>query len=80
MNAKRGYVPEDERNFSLAALEIEYRDTHDFTKDELECLFLSVNWSSGHFPDKLLAMCLNQRNRLRARGYRTKQLNCLLHL
>ena len=33
---------------------IEYRDTHDFAKEELERLFLSVNWSSGHFPDKLV--------------------------
>ena len=33
---------------------IEYRDTHDFGRDELERLFLSVEWSSGHFPDKLV--------------------------
>ena len=33
---------------------IEYRDTHNFAKEELERLFLSVNWSSGHFPDKLV--------------------------
>ena len=32
---------------------IQYRDTHDFTQEELERLFLSVEWSSGHFPDKL---------------------------
>lgn len=32
---------------------INYRDTHDFTPEELERLFLSVEWSSGHFPDKL---------------------------
>lgn len=32
---------------------IEYRDTHEFTAKELERLFLSVDWSSGHFPDKL---------------------------
>ena len=31
----------------------EYKDTHDFTSEELERLFLSVGWSSGHFPDKL---------------------------
>ena len=34
---------------------IEYRDTHLFTPEELERLFLSVEWSSGHFPDKLAA-------------------------
>lgn len=33
---------------------IEYRDTHAFTRDALERLFLSVNWSSGHYPDKLI--------------------------
>ena len=36
-------------------MEIEYRDTHEFTPAELERLFLSVEWSSGHFPDKLAA-------------------------
>lgn len=29
------------------------KDTHDFTPDQLQDLFLSVEWSSGHFPDKL---------------------------
>jgi GNAT superfamily N-acetyltransferase len=38
---------------------IEYHDNHDFTKDELERLFLSVNWSSGHFPDKLVTAMKN---------------------
>ena len=38
---------------------IEYQDTHDFTKDELKRLFLSVNWSSGHFPDKLVVAMRN---------------------
>lgn len=32
---------------------IDYRDTKDFTQQELERLFLSVDWSSGHYPDKL---------------------------
>ena len=32
---------------------IEYKDTHNFACEELERLFLSVEWSSGHFPDKL---------------------------
>lgn len=36
-------------------MEITYRDTHDFTASELEDLFLSVGWSSGHFPEKLAA-------------------------
>lgn len=35
-------------------MNIEYRDTHDFTAEELEALFLSVEWSSGHYPEKLV--------------------------
>ena len=33
---------------------ITYRDEKEFTREELERLFLSVEWSSGHFPDKLV--------------------------
>ena len=40
---------------NMRSVSIEYRDSHDFTSNELERLFLSVNWSSGHFPDKLVA-------------------------
>ena len=37
---------------------IEYKDIHGFTAEQLERLFLSVGWSSGHFPDKLvIAQC-----------------------
>ena len=32
---------------------IEYKDTHEFTQEALQDLFLSVEWSSGHFPEKL---------------------------
>jgi len=32
---------------------IEYKTTKNFTEKELETLFLSVNWSSGKYPDKL---------------------------
>ncbi|MBR6880399.1 MAG: GNAT family N-acetyltransferase [Clostridiales bacterium] len=32
---------------------IVYKDTHEFKKEDLERLFLSVDWSSGHYPDKL---------------------------
>lgn len=32
---------------------IEYKSTQEFTAGELKDLFLSVNWSSGHYPDKL---------------------------
>ena len=34
-------------------MNIEYKDIHDFECEDLERLFLSVEWSSGHFPDKL---------------------------
>ncbi|MBR3094988.1 MAG: GNAT family N-acetyltransferase [Clostridia bacterium] len=33
---------------------ITYQDTHTFTREALERLFLSVGWSSGHFPDRLV--------------------------
>ena len=33
---------------------IVYKEIHTFNKSELERLFLSVDWSSGHFPDKLV--------------------------
>lgn len=35
--------------------EIVIRETHDFDEAELADLFLSVQWSSGHFPDRLVA-------------------------
>lgn len=36
-----------------------YSDKKDFTKEELADLFLSVEWSSGHFPDKLVVAMKN---------------------
>lgn len=36
-------------------MEIAYRDTKEFEAKALEDLFLSVEWSSGHYPDKLVA-------------------------
>ena len=38
---------------------ISYSDTHHFTPQSLEHLFLSVEWSSGHFPDKLAVAMQN---------------------
>lgn len=35
--------------------EIAIRATHDFDEATLQDLFLSVGWSSGHFPDRLVA-------------------------
>ncbi|MBR4728093.1 MAG: GNAT family N-acetyltransferase [Clostridia bacterium] len=40
-------------------MKITYRDTHTFERDALERLFLSVNWSSGHFPEKLVIAMQN---------------------
>jgi hypothetical protein len=36
-----------------------YKDTKDFTAQELQELFLSVGWSSGRYPDKLAAAMTN---------------------
>ena len=35
-------------------MEIEYKHTKDFTANELQRLFLSVNWESGNHPEKLI--------------------------
>ena len=40
-------------------MKIEYKSTHDFSKKELEALFLSVNWSSGQYPEKLVVAMKN---------------------
>jgi ribosomal protein S18 acetylase RimI-like enzyme len=40
-------------------IEIEYRFTKDFTAESLESLFLSVGWSSGHYPQKLVLAMRN---------------------
>ena len=40
-------------------MNIEYKDIHDFRSEDLERLFLSVEWSSGHFPDKLAVAMKN---------------------
>jgi|UPI00057F913C GNAT superfamily N-acetyltransferase len=34
-------------------MEIKYKKNKDFTEKELQDLFLSVNWDSGNYPDKL---------------------------
>lgn len=40
-------------------MSIEYKDTHSFLQEELKDLFLSVEWSSGHFPEKLVVTMKN---------------------
>ena len=32
-------------------MDIQYSDTKTFTEKQLQDLFLSVEWSSGHYPD-----------------------------
>jgi ribosomal protein S18 acetylase RimI-like enzyme len=40
-------------------MNIEYKTTKNFTSEELEHLFLSVNWESGKYPDKLVRAMKN---------------------
>ena len=40
-------------------MSITYKNTHDFSEQDLKDLFLSVEWSSGHFPDKLVVAMKN---------------------
>lgn len=40
-------------------MNITYKDIHDFSKEELQDLFLSVEWSSGHYPEKLVVAMKN---------------------
>ena len=40
-------------------MEITYKDIHEFTALELQDLFLSVEWSSGHFPERLVVAMRN---------------------
>lgn len=40
-------------------MNIDYKDIKHFTAQELQDLFLSVEWSSGHFPDKLVIAMKN---------------------
>ena len=42
-------------------MSIQYKDTHDFSERDLERLFLSVNWPSGRYPDKLVIAMRNFR-------------------
>ena len=34
-------------------MNIKYKETRNFTKEDLEDLFLSVNWLSGKYPERL---------------------------
>ncbi|MBQ7596259.1 MAG: GNAT family N-acetyltransferase [Clostridia bacterium] len=36
-----------------------YKSTSDFNREDLQRLFLSVEWSSGHYPEKLVVAMRN---------------------
>lgn len=40
-------------------MEITYKNIHDFKQSNLQELFLSVEWSSGHYPEKLVIAMKN---------------------
>ena len=40
-------------------MEITYKDVHIFKQSDLQELFLSVEWSSGHYPEKLVIAMKN---------------------
>ena len=40
-------------------MNIQYQHTKTFNTNDLKELFLSVNWSSGHYPDKLVIAMQN---------------------
>lgn len=40
-------------------MNITYKDTKDFQSNQLKELFLSVEWSSGHYPEKLVIAMQN---------------------
>lgn len=43
----------------LMRSEITYKNTHNFSRKGLEDLFLSVEWSSGEYPEKLVVAMKN---------------------
>ena len=40
-------------------MNITYKDIHEFNRSDLQELFLSVKWSSGHYPEKLVVAMKN---------------------
>lgn len=40
-------------------MNIEYKDVKEFRPEDLQELFLSVEWSSGHYPNKLVVAMKN---------------------
>jgi len=48
------YVSKGAKNMTIT-----YKDIQDFRPEELQELFLSVEWSSGHYPEKLVVAMKN---------------------
>ena len=40
-------------------MDFEYKTTHEFKAEDLKDLFLSVEWSSGHYPERLAVAMRN---------------------
>lgn len=40
-------------------MDVAIREQHEYTAEQLEDLFLSVGWSSGHFPQRLVVAMRN---------------------
>lgn len=43
----------------IVRAKITYKNTHNFSKKQLQELFLSVEWSSGEYPEKLVVAMKN---------------------
>ncbi len=52
-------LPETEADRGYLTMEIVYKEIHDFSSEQLQNLFLSVEWSSGYYPDKLVKAMKN---------------------
>lgn len=52
-------MKEQDLNKDSENMNIIYKDIHDFKSKDLKDLFLSVDWSSGNYPDKLVLSMKN---------------------
>ncbi len=46
----------------MVIIAVIYKEIKEFSKKELEELFLSVNWDSGKYPEKLVIAMKNSSN------------------
>ena len=52
-------IYEGKHNNKEADMDFEYKTTHEFKAEDLKDLFLSVEWSSGHYPERLAVAMRN---------------------